>query len=442
MFSLAENLPAEQRIEKAYSDIYAHKRYVTWGGVLIVGDWIVSEDCPTAYTNGRDCIYGRKLVDDSDDKEVRFEVLHEEMHKLGMDMDVWKHLWDINPRLANISVDYANNLKIVEDDNGEGFVKLPDAPDKLMLGGIQVCYDERFKGMAAGDIFQILFEEEEQKREDGDGGGDGSSGNESGDDGEPSDDDTTGSQNTAVGGDDSGGFDAHDWEGAADMPEVEKDLLKREIDSAVRQGALAASKSGHGNEAMDISGVLEAQVNWRDVLREFFTSSCKGTDYSTFAKPNRRWVARNMYMPSGLSDRVEDIVIAWDTSGSMWLPADQKIILSEVVKLCETVTPNKVHILYWDTEVHTPHETYTSDELDTMRNSIKPLGGGGTDVACVPTYITEHGLNPQCVIVFTDGELWGGWGTWHWPLLWCFKDNKRARPDVGKYVNVDSMDIF
>tara|TARA_R110001583_G_scaffold37815_3_gene122624 strand:+ start:1362 stop:2693 length:1332 start_codon:yes stop_codon:yes gene_type:complete len=442
MFDLAEVLTAEQRIEKAYSDIYANKKYISWGGVLIVGDWHISDDCPTAYTNGRDCHYGRAFIDSINDKEVRFAVLHEEYHKLVMDMATWKHLWDIHPVLANISTDQANNLRIISDDNGEGFVKLPNAPDKMMLGDLRLCYDERFKGMDAGEIFYTLLDEDEKRRAE-DGEDDTSYGDESGDGGEPSDSNTTGSENTAVGtGDDSGGFDAHDWEGAADMSQSDKDQLAREIEGAISQGALAAGKSGHGDEAMDISGVLEPQVNWRDVMREFFTSSCRGTDYSTFAKPNRRWIARNMYMPSGLSDQVEDIVIAWDTSGSMWSPADQKIILSEVVKLCETVTPNKVHILYWDTEVQTPHETYTFNELDTMRDSVSPKGGGGTDVNCVPDYITKHGLDPQCVIVFTDGELWGDWGTWHWPLLWCFKDNKRARPNVGKHVNIKNPSYY
>jgi hypothetical protein len=42
------------------------------------------------------------------------------------------------------------------------------------------------------------------------------------------------------------GFDAHDWEGAQDMSAEEQRELARDIDEAVRQGALIASKLGSG----------------------------------------------------------------------------------------------------------------------------------------------------------------------------------------------------
>jgi predicted metal-dependent peptidase len=50
-------------------------------------------------------------------------------------------------------------------------------------------------------------------------------------------------------------------------------------------------------------------------------------------------------------------------------------------------------------------------------SSTKPAGGGGTSAECIPKYIEQHKLNPECVIVLTDGYI-GGWGDWKHPVFW------------------------
>jgi hypothetical protein len=45
------------------------------------------------------------------------------------------------------------------------------------------------------------------------------------------------------------------------------------------------------------------------------------------------------------------------------------------------------------------------------------------------------------VIVLTDGYLYGGWGQWQQPVLWCVLDNERAKPDTGKTVHIASRDM-
>jgi hypothetical protein len=37
--------------------------------------------------------------------------------------------------------------------------------------------------------------------------------------------------------------------------------------------------------------------------------------------------------------------------------------------------------------------------------------------------------------------LYGGWGQWTMPVLWTILDNDRAKPDVGKTVNIKSRDM-
>jgi predicted metal-dependent peptidase len=98
-------------------------------------------------------------------------------------------------------------------------------------------------------------------------------------------------------------------------------------------------------------------------------------------------------MPSGVSERVEELVLAIDTSGSIGQMA-LTTFLSEVKGICDTVKPSKVRVLYWDTQV-CRDEVYEIDQLDVLPRSTKPSGGGGTMVECVPQYMAEHGINPQ-----------------------------------------------
>jgi predicted metal-dependent peptidase len=64
----------------------------------------------------------------------------------------------------------------------------------------------------------------------------------------------------------------------------------------------------------------------------------------------------------------------------------------------------------------------------------KPKGGGGTDVREMFEYIERRGLNPQAVIVFTDGYTpWPK--TLSYPTLWCIS-TKGLRAPVGETLYV------
>ena len=108
-------------------------------------------------------------------------------------------------------------------------------------------------------------------------------------------------------------LDDHGWEEAEQLSEEEKGDLEREVEEAIRQGVLVAGKLGSGG-ARDLEELLKPQIDWRDVLREFISTTCAGKDFSTWARPNRRFVSTGVYMPSGISEKVGELVIAIDTS--------------------------------------------------------------------------------------------------------------------------------
>ena len=421
MLTIGKQLTAEERLSKAVVAIMGHPRYTALAGVLMIGEKTIEDDIPTACTNGRDVKYGRAFVDALTDAKLRGLVLHEdEGHKLYRHLTTWRWMYDIDPHLANCACDYVINIKIVDDNKDDGFAQLPD-------GGL---VDERFRGMDSAQVFNILRkEQEEQQSQD-------SQDNESEGDGEQSEGGTTGSNNAAVGQET--GFDEHDWEGAQSLSDEDKRELARDIDEAIRQGAMAAGKMG-GTGNRDLDELLQPQVDWREVLREFIQNTCAGNDYSTYARPNRRLMSQGIIMPSGISEQVGELVIAIDTSGSIG-QRELTAFLSEVKGVCDTVKPDKLRLLYWGSSV-VGDEAYDMHELDNLTKSTKPMGGGGTDVNCVTQYMADEGIKPQACIVLTDGYLYSGWGDWTCPILWAILDNKGAVPDEGKAVHIKSRDM-
>ena len=403
MLTIGKKLSVEQRLQKAVVDIMANPKYIALAGLLMIGkrevvsmvDIIDGEPkVPTAMTNGRDEWYCREFCESLNDAELRFLILHENYHKLYKHMITWQHLYKEDGDRANKACDYVINVKLV-DDNKDSFATMTG---QLTKG----CFNDKYRGWDTARVYKELPSTPE--------GGDGQGGD---------------------------GFDVHDWDGAKELTTQEKNELARDIDEAIRQGALVAGKVGNGADR-ELTELLKPQLDWRKVLRDFVTDTCKGNDFSTWQRPNRRFIASDIYMPTGITERVEGIAVGGDMSGSIG-DHEQAVILTEVSSITDTVKPSWLRMLYWDTEV-VGDEKYEMHELDNFVQSTKPVGGGGTDPSCVPEYLTTHKITPQCVIMITDGYV-GSWGNWSHPVLWVIIDNDNAHPPVGKYIHVKSHDL-
>jgi predicted metal-dependent peptidase len=310
-------------------------------------------------------------------------------------MFLWQHLYKEDGRTANMACDYVINL-IIDDIRirSNGYVTLPK-------GGL---LDRRFEGMDSQTVYNIL----RQEKDDGDGdGGQGGGGD---------------------------GFDDHDWESGDAMSQEEIEQIGKDINQAIRQGQLMAGKLG-GNKSRELGALMEPKVDWREQLREFVSSTAVGKDISTWQRVSRRWLQHDMYMPSTITENVGRIVVAIDTSGSIGT-AELSKFLSEVQGICINTKPEKVDLLYWDTEV-AAHEVYTQEQLDKLTSSTKPAGGGGTDVACVSKYLKDNQIRPECVIVLTDGYIYGDWGTWTVPVLWTIVGGNKVVPPMGTTIHLD-----
>ena len=385
-------LTSEQRVTKSHIAIMRSKQFCMFAGVLSVGKVIFSEDIPTACTNGRDVIYNKDFIKTLDEKELNFVVLHEALHKAYQHMHLWKKLWKINPMVANMAADYVVNYAIHEADNQGEITKRPDS----------ALFDVKYKGMTTKQIFDSLMQDAEKNGGGGQGG--------------------------------EGGHDSHDWEGADSLSDEEKKEVAKQIDQALRQGEIIRGKM-QGNKNRSVSEILEPKVDWREQLREFVNATCKNKDRTSWKRPHKRFIGHDIYMPSMIGEAIGQVVIGIDTSGSI---GDKELneFLTEVVAICDDVSPSSIELLYWDTHV-AGHETYNQGDYHGLVQSTKPAGGGGTHVGCVNQYIKDKRIQPEAIIILTDGYVEDDFGgNWEHPTLWAITSKHITSPH-GKTIHID-----
>ena len=370
------------RIKKCHIAIMQHKEFCAYSGILACGKVEVSTKVPTAATNGWDVIYNPDFVEKvmSTDPKLRLLVLHEAMHKAYRHMTVWKYLSKINPRLANVAMDHFVNLSLTDTDAGNGFLEMP-------ADGIQP--NPKYRGWSVLQIYTDLEQEDDPEQPDG-----------------------------------PGGFDEHDFDGPDDEAPSEQEM-ENEIGRALRQGEMIRkqrSKGGAGDSDGLFGDLLSPKVDWRKALRDFITETCSGRDESSWSRPNRRFLADDVYMPTMMGTTMRELVVGFDTSGSIFGGNEMTRFVSEISTIIEQVKPSKVHVIYWDTGI-AGHQTFEDGQFAVQ--DLKPKGGGGTDGAVLFKYLRKQKLKPDAIVQFTDGYV-GSWGNTDVPTLWVITSDIKA----------------
>lgn len=380
-------MKALDRVKQAHIAIMRHKKFCAFSGVLACGKVSVDPQCPSAATNGWDVVYGKAFVDALNDQQLRLLVLHEAMHKAYQHLMVWRNLYDKNPQLANLAADHFVNLTLMDTDANEGFLQMPSV-------GVQP--EAKYRGWSVKQIFDDLMKNPPpQKKGGGQGQGDGQQ-----------------------------GLDTHDWDGAGKTPADEQVKQGEEIQRAMRQGEMLAKKIGKGSgDATGVFGdLLTPKVNWRQVLRDFITEYCSGRDESSWRKPNRRYLADDIYMPSLVGETLAELVVVFDTSGSCFGSDEMTRFVSELGTVISTVKPNKCHVLYTDTRV-AGHQTFEDGQFAVQ--DLKVKGGGGTHLPVAFDYCAEKRIVPTACVVLSD--MYTDFGSPPpYPVLWASTTNKKA----------------
>ena len=392
----------EQRVKKGHIALMKHPETAWWGGVMMMGTTEIVDEPITAYTDGVNKKYGRAFLQTicPTQAEVNGLILHENLH-IGLrhhihGADMFKEDGD----RANKAADYVVNDMIMEISK-----KYPDLV-QLPKGGL---YDPKYHNMRMRDVYKLL-----PTKKGGGGGG-----------GKPDKDGVQGSGS----GDGEYEFDKHDF--GKGLTQEEAKEMDGQIDRAIREGALLAGRLGI-DLPRAITDMLNPVIDWKKELAEFVSASCKGKDEYTWRKFNRRLISNDIYLPTVENETIGEVVVAIDTSGSIGQEQLNEFA-SELVSICEAVSPDAVRVLWWDTKVH--GEQIFTDNYDQIGSMLKPLGGGGTRVSSVAEYINKKKINAECVLVFTDGYLESDvvWDISS-PTLWMVTENRNWVPPTGKKV--------
>jgi predicted metal-dependent peptidase len=302
-----------------------------------------------------------------------------------------------DPRLWNMACDAVVNYDILADGD-----ELPD-------GGM--VFDWVDSTMSAEEVYlKLLQQEEEEENDEGDGDGDGEQGDDEG---------------TGAGGKKGLGRDVRDAPSSASEAES-----AARISSAARMAKLAGEGGASLNRAL--GGALEPRVRWQDVLRSFMTGAIERSDFN-WKRPNRRFVANDLYLPSLYNETMGRLVIGVDTSGSI----SQEILaqvageLSSIVADCR---PAKVDVVYCDYVISNV-ESFTPDEPIKLH----PMGGGGTRFKPVFDWVANNQDDPPvAMIYFTD--TYGNMGELvepEYPVLWALTEKVSGFvPPFGSAVEV------
>ena len=348
-------------------------RYPFYGSIVLRRNFIEDPTCNTAWTDGVSIGYSPEHVDSLDfDHLVRLWA-HEAAH-IAQKHHLRRQSRD--PQKWNIAADHQINLGQKED--------------RLLIPGGRPC-DPQYAKLSAEQIYARLPDDN----------GDGTE-----PDGEVRD------------------YPGKEGQGKPSEAEIKAEEQKLGIELV--QAANMAKKRGELPAGMDhlIKTISAPKLDWRHLLRNYMQASAR--DDHTWRRPNRRFVWQGVYLPSLWSEKIGEVVVAVDTSGSTY--DHQSDFVSEVASIARELRPSRLHLLYCDTRVSA--ETY--DDMDELAE-FTPKGGGGTSFVPVFDWVQHNGHNPVVLVYLTD--MWGEFPAVppNYPVIWVDCEGNQSAP-FGDYV--------
>ena len=328
---------------------------------------IETEDIPTAGTDGKHLLYNPKFFLNMSDQQRVGLLAHEVMHVVFMHM---VRLHERDHYLWNVAGDYVINL-VVRD------------------AGLHLPYtellDDKYANMSTDEVYAELQKNPPPQSADNGKEAFGKC-----------------VQSSAVIDKNPGQFEA-------------------EMTVAIQQAAEAAKAQGKlpGSLETLLEDIVTPKVNWKERLARFLRNNNK-SNYS-WQKPNRRFIANGMYLPSLYNPSIEEVGVITDTSGSR---TDEEINqdLGEISAMLFDANVDNVHFMQADTEV-TSEETFTRESLPLK---VTVEGRGGTRFGPAIAEMVKKHPNISCLIYLTDLESNDFGDQPHFPVVWVSNYNTEA----------------
>ena len=390
----------QEKLVKAKAKLMLEHPYI---GALATTLKVVDDlEAPTFSSDGLKLTYNPEYFEKVPLDEIEFALANGAMHA------VLKHRERISDRVGRIwqaATDLVVNSMLVKN----GFVLPP-----------YVYYDERFEGMYAEEIYDMLKDEmiTNQTRDDAEA---------QSEEMEPTDEDDKSTLS------DTSKSNANDQTTSPQEPISPEPLsmqkqpidpdaleaLQEELQEYFEQIFAKYKRQGDLPKGLEIvvPELFSHKIDWRESLYRYIADYAKSS-YS-FMPPNMKYLYRGICLPSLSSDLLR-IVVAVDTSGSI----DEEMLgvfLSEVSAIMQQYPNYEIDIITADAKVQS-HKTYLPGEP----LSYEVSGGGGTDFRPVFAYIEREIDYPTLLLYFTDGM-----GTFpteepSYDLLWVMPEAKEV----------------
>ena len=322
----------------------------------------------TMAVDGRSIFYNPTFTHKLDEREVEGVLAHEVMHCC---FQHFARRGSRDPMGWNIAGDHVINNDLVES----GFT-LPK-PN---------CCDPKYKNMTTEEVYELLPKIYISVAGGGTGDGDGKS--------------------------DPGGCG-----GVLDAPgdTNAQEEAKQTWETSVRQ-AVAVAK---GNNPGHIPGSLQRLINelqrpkvsWRDLTRNFIDQSM--TKEISWSRISRRSVSVGALMPGLISDRLNQLIMIVDISGSISHKLAVEMV-SEAAGALDQGTCDELVVLYADTEVRNVDRFVPGDIV-----KCATFDGGGTDFRESFKWVSTNAPNASCVIYLTDLQVYEFGEDPGCPTLWA-----------------------
>lgn len=341
-----------------------------YGLLLMHMDFAIDTGCETACTDGRKIYFGPSFLNNLDDDELDFIMMHEVMHCALQHCIRGK---DYDQEAFNIACDIVVNSNILESNKGN----IKSITLKKYGESMHVAPDgEEGRFYTAEEVYAMLPVKGKKK---GASGMMGSGGN---------------------GGDN---WDDHSKWGTADEDGSLKDEWSKNLLDASEAIEIRDPSNKRGLIPLCADRIIKElrkpQTDWRTILNDFVQEEI--TDYS-FTPPDRRFDESPFFLPdyNEKDETVKDILFMIDTSGSM---SDEAItaVYSEIKGAIDQFNGHLQGWLgFFDAEVVEPKPFSSEEEF----RIIRPKGGGGTRFDIIFKYVEKHmDTLPASIIIMTDG---------------------------------------
>ncbi len=350
-----------------------------YGLLLMHMPFKIDEKCKNAATDGKYIVFGPNYLDELDDSELDYVLMHEVLHvalqhcfrKGDRDPERYNKACDI---IVNSNILYSNRMNVnsitLRKYGKPCRHQTPDGREGYLLS-VEEVYA----------LLPVEPEPEDGKKNIGTGNSQGS--------GEPDNwDDHTQWDNNE--------------QSEKDIKENEEEWNHRILNAGTALSVTNNESKIAGKIPMFAERMLKefrkSQLDWRFILNDFIQEEV--VDYS-FNPPDRRFDGYDFFLPdfNDKDEFVKDILFMIDTSGSM-SEEDITVVYSEVKGAIDMFDGKLTGWLgFFDAAVTEPKQFMDEKEFEIIR----PYGGGGTSFHVVLECARNFKDELACLIILTDG---------------------------------------